>query len=366
MQTPLTHWARGATSATSATRLAPSKPSQPPKRAKPPPRAGQNPRPSPSRKPKPKPRTEDDDQDDETDSHGTPRDTGDTDEGDDQDEDDSEGEDNDDEGDEEGEDGDDKPHGRTYELKVNGEVRQLTFEQLKEAASKGFSATERWEKASTRHKEADQAISQVNQQRAQLGNMLNVLHAQTRAMIQGETPANLDELAITDPAGYVRAKHALERRQGALRDIEAAHAYLVSQQRQQDEQRHNMALDAEKEKVLELLPEWRDGEKAKQSVAKINTFLAERGFTNDEIAGIGDSRIVRVLNQAVIDAAKAAKYDELRNKSKAANKRVQNLPPVIESPGARQSNSSAKAERRRRDVKAWEQAPNLDNLARLF
>lgn len=312
----------------------------------------------PEPKAKAEPDTPDDDHDEEPDSR-TPRDTGDPEE----DNDEGEGE--------EGEDGEDDEEGEetkaaTFELKVNGEVRHLTLAQMQEAASKGFSSNERWEKASARQKEADAAIGQVNAQRAQLGNMLNVLHTQTRAILQGETPANLDELAITDPAGYVRAKHALDRRLAQLRDIEAAHTYLVSQQREQDERQRGVFLDTQRDAVLEALPDWRDGDKAKQSVAKINTLLAEAGFSNDEIGGVNDARVVRLLNQAALDAEKARKYDELKAKSKAANKRVEHLPPAIETPGARQAPSSAKAERRRRDVKAWEKTPNLDNLARLF
>lgn len=313
----------------------------------------------PEPKAKAEPDTPDDDHDEEPDSR-TPRDTGDPEDDNDEGEEGEEGEGEED--DEEGE----PTKAATFELKVNGEVRQLTLAQMQEAASKGFSSNERWEKASARQKEADAAIGQVNAQRAQLGNMLNVLHTQTRAILQGETPANLDELAITDPAGYVRAKHALDRRLAQLRDIEAAHAYLVSQQREQDEHQRGVFLDTQRDAVLEALPDWHDDGKAKQGVAKINTLLAESGFSNDEIAGVSDARIVRLLNQAALDREKARKYDELKAKSKAANKRVENLPPAIESPGARQTPSNAKAERRRRDVKAWEKAPNLDNLARLF
>jgi hypothetical protein len=299
--------------------------------------------------------------DDSTDSRRT-RDTGHDDEGDAGD-DTGTGEGNDE--DDEDEDGQPRARGDTFELKVNGEVRKLTREQVLEAASKGFSAHERWERASALHKQSEQVVQQINAQRAQLGTMLNNAAAQYRALIQTETP-NLDELALTDPAQYIRQKHLLDRRTEALRNAEAAHAYLVQQQVQQNEARKGAFLEVQKDAVLNDIPEWRDSDKAKKGVARINAYLAERGFTNDEIAGIGDARYVRVLHEAVVNAEKAKKYDELRSKSRDANKRVEKLPPVVETPGTRQAPSTAKAEQRKRDVKRWEQKPDLNNLARLF
>lgn len=310
----------------------------------------------------PGPGDDDDGDDDQTDSRATPRDTDTGDDDGDANADDDGGEGDDDDG--EGE-GDESTRVETFELKVNGEVRKLTRDQLFEAASKGFSAHERWERASALHKQADTAIEQINMQRAQLGTMLNNAAMQYRVLIQTETP-NLDELALTDPAQYIRQKHLLDRRSDALRQTEAAHAYLVQQQMQQNEARKGAFLETQKDAVLNDIPEWRDSEKAKQGIGRINTYLAERGFTNDEIAGIGDARYVRVLFEAVTNAEKAKKYDELRSKANAAKKRVEKLPPTVETPGTRQAPSSVKAEQRKRNVERWKQNPNLDNLARLF
>jgi hypothetical protein len=265
----------------------------------------------------------------------------------------------------EGEEGDDEGGEQKTTLKVNGKTHTLTHAELLEAASKGISSHERWQKAANTQKQADDLIGAVNQQRAQLNQMLQNVQTHIRAIISSESP-DLDALAQTDPAAWVRQKHLMETRQQHLRDAEAASAYLASQQAQLQHIQKGQFLELQKESVLDAIPAWRDPEKAKAAVSRINTLLSDAGFSPQEIEEIGDARIVRVLHKAAIDASKARKYDDLKGKASAANKRVQNLPPVVEKPGNRQPQQNVKAKQRERAVKAWEAKPNLDNLARLF
>jgi hypothetical protein len=285
------------------------------------------------------------------------------------DEDDQNDEDDPDKDDEDEDDDEDKPKAReplTVELKVNGESRTLTFEQLKDAASKGLSANERWQQAATTQKRANDLASQLTQERAQVATLLANVQNHMRALIQSETP-NLDELAVTDPAAWVRQKHLLEQRQQHIRDAEAATAYLARQEMQQRQSQQGTFLEDQYERVLEALPDFRTPEKAKAAIGRMNTLLASVGFSNQEIEGIADHRIVKLLHTAVENADKAAKYDQLRAKANAAKKRVQNLPPArVEEPGMRQPKANARAEQRKRDVKRWEQNPNVENLSRLF
>jgi len=272
--------------------------------------------------------------------------------------------------DEEGDEDDQKPKTGelplTVDLKVNGETRTLTFEQLKDAASKGLSANERWQQAATTQKRANDLATQLTAERAQVAQLLANVQNHMRALMQAETP-NLDELAVTDPAAWVRQKHLLEQRQQHIRDAEAAAAYLARQEMQQRQSQQGQFLEDQYERVLDALPDFRTPEKAKAAIGRMNTLLASAGFSNQEIEGIADHRIVKLLHTAAENADKAAKYDQLRAKANAAKKRVQNLPPAhVEEPGMRQPKVNVRAEQRKRDVKRWEQNPNVDNLARLF
>jgi hypothetical protein len=270
----------------------------------------------------------------------------------------------DDEGDDD-EDGEQGKRAEKFTLKVNGVTRSLTREEMEAAASKGLSAHDRWEKAAATQKQADNLIAAVNQERQQLTTMLQNVQTHIRAIMASEGP-NLDQLAQTDPAAWVRQKHLMEQRQQHLRDAEAAQAYLASQQTQLAQLQKGQFLDIQKDRVLEAIPAWRDPEKAAKGVTRINALLSDAGFNAQEIADIGDARIVRVLHKAAIDADKARKYDELKSKAGAAQQRVRDLPPVSERPGTRQAPQNQKAEARKRAIKAWDANPNLDNLARLL
>lgn len=271
----------------------------------------------------------------------------------------------DDGGGEDDDDDDGKGKAEKFTLKVNGVPRTLTRAEMEEAASKGLSAHDRWEKAAATQKQADTLIQAVNQERQQLTQMLQNVQTHIRAIMASEGP-NLDQLAQTDPAAWVRQKHLQEQRQQHLRDAEAAQAYLASQQAQLAQVQKGQFLELQKDRVLEAIPAWRDPDKATKGVTRINALLSDAGFNAQEISEIGDARIVRVLHKAAIDADKARKYDELKSKASAAQQRVRDLPPVSERPGTRQAPQNQKAEARKRAVKAWDANPNLDNLARLF
>lgn len=252
-----------------------------------------------------------------------------------------------------------------YELKANGKVHKLTRKQYEEAASKGLAATETWERASSTQKAAEALIERTNGERQQLGQLLGVVQQQLQALLQGDAQ-NLDQLAATNPAEYVRQKHLYDKRFQQLQQAQAAQAQLARQQQQQEQQRQGQFLELQKERVFDAIPAWRDPEKAKQGVARIHTLMADAGFTSAEIESVSDARIVRLLNAAAINASKARKYDELRSKAGTAAKKVANLPPAVVQPGARQQQTNARAEQRKKDVERWKKNPNLDNLARLF
>jgi hypothetical protein len=310
--------------------------------------------------------TDDDDDDAEPGKRkGKPAPSDDGDDGDESTGDDTQHAAGDGDGDEEDDDETGDASGEKYKLKVNGETRELTRAEVLEAASKGLSAHDRWEKAANTQKQADTLIQSVNQQRAQLNTMLQNVQTHIRAIMASEAP-NLDELAQTDPAAWVRQKHLQEQRLQHLRDAEAAQTYLASQQAQLQEFQKGQFLELQKESVLNAIPAWRDPEKANRGITRINALLSDAGFNAQEISEIGDARIVRVLHAAAINADKARKYDELKGKAGAASKRVKDLPPVSERPGNRQPQQNQQAEKRKRAVTQWEKNPNLDNLARLF
>ena len=317
--------------------------------------------------------THDDDGDDDAPEPGKkkgrpePHEDGDDDDGDDDsgqhaaagDDDDGGGESDDDE------DGEQGKRAEKFTLKVNGVTRTLTRAEMEEAASKGLSAHDRWERAAATQKQADTLIAAVNQERQHLTQMLQNVQTHIRAIMASEGP-DLDHLAQTDPAAWVRQKHLQEQRQQHLRDAEAAQAYLASQQAQLAHVQKGQFLELQKDRVLEAIPAWRDPDKASKGVTRINALLSDAGFNAQEISEIGDARIVRVLHAAAINADKARKYDELKAKAGAAQQRVRDLPPVSERPGTRQAPQNQKAEARKRAIKAWDANPSLDNLARLF
>jgi hypothetical protein len=113
-------------------------------------------------------------------------------------------------------------------------------------------------------------------------------------------PPEWEKLAENDPMEYMR-QHALW--QSGRHPAQLAQAEM--QRAAQAE------FDRQKAKLLELFPDWRDGEKAKAGKAELIAELQHRGFNDAEINGIGDARVFPIVRDAALwrrhqaEAAKA-------------------------------------------------------------
>lgn len=181
-------------------------------------------------------------------------------------------------------------------------------------------------------KRAAQEIAQrVEQERSyyasQLDASLTLLHKQ----LIGDQE-ELAELARTDPAGWVAKNAEVQQRvalyQEALNQREQlAHAAQADEQRKLAEWRK-----AERDRLHEKLPEWRDQAKASAEQRLIAEYLLKEGYGQDELAELFDHR-------ALLVARKAALYDQLQA---AKAKQAKPEPPKAIRPGAPKPQTDAK------------------------
>ena len=221
-----------------------------------------------------------------------------------------------------------EPEDEFEEIEWNGEAKKLTKAELKELAQKGFDYTQKTQEVAQQRKALEaqqQAFVQQATYQAQVMEQYGTVKA-LEAQLQQYQSVLTDELAQADPVRYMQ----LDRQ---ARQLQANHQQAVQQMQNawsqaqtiQQEQRQQALYEAS-QKLLDILPEWRNPDRASKEKAKVMEFLSRTGYSPEEIGMATDPRAIAV-------ALKAAKYDELIAQKATASKKVQNLPKPVK-PGA--------------------------------
>lgn len=213
-----------------------------------------------------------------------------------------------------------------FTVKVDGTEMKVSRDDLIANYQKGQASNRRFEEAAQIRQQAQAQLQQFQSQQQMLQNA--VQHFQAVAQRYDIRPPDT-ALLETNPTEYLRQDAMYRQHQGELQKVEAAQAYLQQQQQAFYQQSLEAHLSNENERLLELVPEWKDGEVKARDAKALVSYLQGRGYTDQDIAGLNQSRAANIEI-----ALKAMKYDQLVAKSKTATQQVQKLPPRMERPGA--------------------------------
>lgn len=143
---------------------------------------------------------------------------------------------------------------------------------------------------------------------------------------------NWAELREKDPAEYSALKDEMREREADLNSIkeqaqDTYRAALAQSQEQQDAALKER-LPQEREVLFEKLPDWgEDADKAESEARDVVNFLQAEGYSENEVKFVTHNG--RDLSLAV----KAMRYDRIRDKASAEEKRVRKVPRILK-PGA--------------------------------
>lgn len=210
-----------------------------------------------------------------------------------------------------------------YEVKIDGKTSKVKLSEL----TAGYQMQKDYQRKTAElaelRRQADSQIEQVQQERQQRANQLDVLIENLHRQLVGDNAA-LQELIETDPQAYLREQLRMQQRAQQLSEAMQHRQALQGQMSQEEQRKHAEWAKAEKEALQVALPEWRDEKKASAEQREIAEYLIERGYTKDELETLQDHR-------ALLIARDAAKYHAL---SKAKAKQTKPEPPKTVKPGA--------------------------------
>lgn len=177
-----------------------------------------------------------------------------------------------------------------YEVTVDGEPKKLKLKDLIDGYRRGHNYETKAEKLREERQAAERERAEVTQRRTEYDQRLSALEA----ILSQEDP-DLKHLKESNPTRYLIVK---QEREEALKKVQAERTKVATEHQAQMRAEMLRHVEAEKQKLLEAVPAWRDEKRAKAEQPKVTAFAKSIGFTDQELAGLTDHRAVVVLRDA--------------------------------------------------------------------
>jgi K+/H+ antiporter YhaU regulatory subunit KhtT len=224
-----------------------------------------------------------------------------------------------------------------FVVKVDGKELEVDKEELIRGYQREADYTRKTQKLAEERRQVESEFQQVRAEREQYAQVLG----QLKQKVQEFEPAEPDwnALEAQDPVEYARQWTHFQRRQQQMQAIQQEEA-RVNALRQVEQQKHlQELLIAERDKLIEKIPDWKNPEKAKAERDGVLEYGKQLGFSDAELDQVTDSR-------AVIALYKAWKYDQLMSKKPELQSKIKKAPKLL-SPGSSGSVSSKSSDKAR-------------------
>lgn len=242
-----------------------------------------------------------------------------------------------------------------FVVKVDGKELEVDKEELIRGYQREADYTRKTQKLAEERRQVESEFQQVLAEREQYAQVLG----QLKQKVQEFEPAEPDwnALEAQDPVEYARQWTHYQRRQQQMQAIQQEEA-RVNALRLVEQQKHlQELLIAERDKLIEKIPDWKSPEKAKAERDGVLEYGKQLGFSDAELDQVTDSR-------AVIALYKAWKYDQLMSKKPELQSKIKKAPKLL-SPGSAGSVSS-KASDKARAQNRLAQTGSVKDAAALF
>ena len=148
---------------------------------------------------------------------------------------------------------------------------------------------------------------------------------------------NWDALRAQNPGEYAALYTQYQQRQGQIQGFLQNVQAMQAQESQQQQAQLQQNIAAERQRMLDTIPEWRDNATFTKDRDQISQYARNLGFQDAELNQIYDHRYMRILNDA-------ARYQALQAAKPAVLKQVRQAPKTV-APGSRTETNPSDARR---------------------
>lgn len=212
----------------------------------------------------------------------------------------------------------------SYKVKIDGEEVEVTLDELQSGYSRQQDYTRKTQELAQQRKIIEQHQQELAQRDAIYAQLLPKLEAQLSADLANEPDWN--KLYEDDPVGYVREKQLWDERKEKLKATQAENQRLQQEALVKQQQQLAQFVEYGQQKLLEIVPEWKNPEIAQQEKLAIRDYgINTLGYTPQEMDAIYDYRALLGLRNAW-----------LNNKTVEATKKkpTEKAPARVARPGA--------------------------------
>ena len=225
-----------------------------------------------------------------------------------------------------------------YAVKSDGTEKQVTLEELKQGYAGQDYIQRRMQEVAALEKDFKQQQETLQKQQQEL---LQIYEQAQQTGLQPPTAPSKD-LFENDPIGYMEAKIKYDEDMQSYNQQMQQIQYVQQQQQAAQQQATQQELAQQAEMLKRFIPELSDPQKVEPyRKALVDTGVAY-DFSAEEVAGVTDARMVRVLNDAM-------KYRRLQAKRKAAQ--ADSKKPVVPSGAKRRAADGEAATRKKQQQK---------------
>jgi hypothetical protein len=244
-----------------------------------------------------------------------------------------------------------------YRVKANGEELEVSLDEL----LNGYSRTADYQKKTQSLAEQRKAVEVERSKIAETAKVRDT-YAQRLQVIeqmlqQQSGTEDLSQLRENDPIGYALAVADRSEKEKQIYAIRAERQRVQQEQAQQQSQVLQSHVQQEQQKLVDLIPEFKDEAKAEVIRRDIRVYAKSIGFSDQELSQVYDSRAVTALYKSMM-------YDKLVAGKSGTLKKVQSAPKTLR-PGTSNPKSSDQ-EGQKKDFERLRQSGNKKDAAKLF
>lgn len=244
-----------------------------------------------------------------------------------------------------------------YRVKANGEELEVSLDEL----LNGYSRTADYQKKTQSLAEQRKAVEAERGKIAETAKVRDT-YAQRLQVIeqmlqQQSGTEDLTQLRENDPIGYALAVADRSEKEKQIQAIRAERQRVQQEQAQQQSQVLQSHVQQEQQKLVDLIPEFKDEAKAEVIRRDIRVYAKSIGFSDQELSQVYDSRAVTALYKSMM-------YDKLVAGKSGTLKKVQSAPKTLR-PGTSNPKSSDQ-EGQKKDFERLRQSGNKKDAAKLF
>jgi len=228
----------------------------------------------------------------------------------------------------------------TYKVRVNGEELDVPLDELLRGYSRTADYTRKTQSVAEERKTLEAELERARAERSQYEQALQWAKNQLQSQ---QSEPDWQKLYDEDPIEYVKQKEAWRDRKEQLAAVEAEQKRLLEQRQAEMQAMLSKKVQEETERLVSLVPEWKDSTKASAEKAKLLEYGLSMGFAEQELSQVYDHRAVLLLRKSML-------YDELMAKGQRKLAEAPAKSPATARPGTpamRQGNrelDSAKAQ----------------------